>query len=103
MATAMSDEMVNLSAEELLTRLFHEEGVRVFEPRPLSFACSCSRARVEAVLRSLGREECEETLAAEGQIAVTCEFCNHAYRFDRVDVAGLFVTTMPVAGPSTAQ
>lgn len=103
LATAMTDEMVNLSAEELLTRLFHEEGVRVFEPRPLAFSCRCSRTRVETMLRSLGREECEATLAAEGQIGVTCEFCNREYRLDRVDVAGLFAATPPVAGPSTAQ
>ncbi|ANB18301.1 Hsp33 family molecular chaperone HslO [Dokdonella koreensis] len=103
MATAMTDELVNLSAEELLTRLFHEEGVRVFAPRPLAFACSCSRSRVETMLRSLGRDECEAAIAADGQVGVTCEFCNRNYRLDRVDIAGLFASTPPMAGPVTAQ
>ncbi|RDS79270.1 Hsp33 family molecular chaperone HslO [Dyella monticola] len=89
-ATLGREELLTTSPEELLYRLYHEETVRLFEPRPLAFGCSCSRERVEAMLRSLGREEIEATLEAQdGMIEVTCEFCARAYTFDRVDAEHL--------------
>lgn len=89
-ATLGRDELLHTSPEELLYRLYHEETVRLFEPRPLAFGCSCSRERVEAMLRSLGREEIEATLEAQnGLIEVTCEFCAREYAFDRVDAEHL--------------
>lgn len=89
-ATLGRDELLGTKPEELLYRLYHEETVRLFDPRPLAFGCSCSRERVEAMLRSLGREEIEATLAAQnGTIEVTCEFCARTYNFDRVDAEHL--------------
>jgi molecular chaperone Hsp33 len=71
-----------LSANDLLFRLFHEEGVRVFDPHPFRHQCRCSEARVTDMLRSLPREEIEE-LAINGIVDVTCEFCNKSYKFDK--------------------
>ena len=89
-ATLGRDELLNTSPEELLYRLYHEETVRLFKPRPLAFGCSCSRERVEAMLRTLGREEIEATLESQnGTIEVTCEFCAREYTFDRVDAEHL--------------
>ena len=89
-ATLGRDELLSTSPEEVLYRLYHEEVVRLFKPRPLAFGCSCSRERVEAMLRSLGREEIEATLASQnGMIEVTCEFCARQYTFDRVDAEHL--------------
>jgi molecular chaperone Hsp33 len=83
-------ELLATAPEQLLYRLYHEESVRLFEPRPLAFGCSCSRGRVEAMLRSLGREEVQATLDAQGgEIEVTCEFCARQYRFDRIDAEHL--------------
>jgi molecular chaperone Hsp33 len=89
-ATLGRDELLSTSPEEVLYRLYHEEVVRLFKPHPLAFGCSCSRERVEAMLRSLGREEIEATLASQnGTIEVTCEFCAREYTFDRVDAEHL--------------
>ncbi|GLQ92614.1 Hsp33 family molecular chaperone HslO [Dyella acidisoli] len=89
-ATLGRDELLSTSPEELLYRLYHEETVRLFKPRPLAFGCSCSRERVEAMLRTLGREEIEATLESQnGTIEVTCEFCAREYTFDRVDAEHL--------------
>jgi molecular chaperone Hsp33 len=71
-----------LSAYELLFRLFHEEGVRVFEARPLAFKCRCSTEKVELVLRSLTTEALEEMIV-DDKVTVTCEFCRHTREFDR--------------------
>nr|WP_225737195.1 Hsp33 family molecular chaperone HslO [Dyella acidiphila] len=89
-ATLGSEELLATPPEQLLYRLYHEETVRLFQPRPLAFGCSCSRERVEAMLRSLGREEIEATLESQhGTIEVTCEFCARTYTFDRVDAEHL--------------
>ncbi|TAM64799.1 MAG: Hsp33 family molecular chaperone HslO [Rhodanobacter sp.] len=103
-ATLGAAELLGSVPEQLLYRLYHEESVRLFEPRPLAFGCSCSRERVTAMLRSLGRDEVEAALAAHGdEIEVICEFCAQRYRFDRVD-AGYLLSRNAVSGaPDTAQ
>jgi molecular chaperone Hsp33 len=89
-ATLGAAELLATPPEQLLYRLYHEESVRLFEPRPLAFGCSCSRERVETMLRSLGRDEVEAALAArDGEIEVICEFCAQRYTFDRIDAEHL--------------
>lgn len=87
--TVSPSELLELPCEGLLYRLFHEETVRLFEPDRVTFRCSCSRKRIEAVLRQLGQAELEAILRERGLIEVMCEFCNHPYRFDGVDVHAL--------------
>ena len=89
-ATLGAAELLATEPDQLLYRLYHEESVRLFDPRPLAFGCSCSRERVAAMLRSLGREEVETTLAEQGgRIEVHCEFCAQRYEFDRIDAEQL--------------
>lgn len=90
-ATCSEDELLDdtLSFHDLLYRLFHEEGVRVFEPRPLQEACRCSRDKLENVLRTMPRAEIE-TLKRDGAVEVTCEFCARLYRFDDADLERIY-------------
>ncbi len=83
MASCTDDELVDpaISPERLLYRLFHEEALRVFEPRPISVGCRCTRERVENILRSIPREQIEE-MKVEGEVVMTCEFCSYDFRFD---------------------
>jgi molecular chaperone Hsp33 len=76
----------SIAAERLLYRLFHERGVRVFTPITLEENCSCSRGRIDQVLRQLSAEEIVEA-SASGSIEVRCEFCGTHYRFDPADFA----------------
>ena len=89
-ATLTPAELLAVGDQELLHRLFHEEDVRYFDPVPVSFRCACSRERTGSLLRALGRAEVEEIIAQDGEVTVTCEFCNRAWRFDAVDAGGLF-------------
>jgi molecular chaperone Hsp33 len=73
-----------IAAERLLYRLFHERGVRVFEPISLEENCSCSRQRIDQVLRQMSAEEIQEA-STSGSIEVRCEFCGTHYRFDPAD------------------
>ncbi|KAA2285464.1 Hsp33 family molecular chaperone HslO [Arenimonas fontis] len=95
-------ELAALPVRELLWRLFHEEGVRVLDQRPLRFACSCSRERVAEMLRSLGRDEAEQALQ-DGQVDVHCEFCGQAYHFDAAQIGALFSQAPTAPGPTALQ
>ena len=82
-------ELLDWTDEQLVTRLFHEDGVQLLGSKPLAFACSCSRERVEAMLTSLGEEEAHAALA-DGEALVRCEFCGQSYRFGPGEIAALF-------------
>lgn len=82
METVKPEEMLNgaLPLNTLLYNLFHEEGVRVFDPLEVRNGCRCSRERILSVLDSLADADKRE-IAEDGVISVTCEFCNTSYRF----------------------
>ncbi|MGH8129542.1 MAG: Hsp33 family molecular chaperone HslO [Steroidobacteraceae bacterium] len=90
--TVSTRELLDTPCRELLGRLFPEDDIRLFEGTPVFFQCSCSRERVAGILQALGGEEVQALLRERGDVEVRCEFCNRAWRFDAVDVAGLFST-----------
>jgi molecular chaperone Hsp33 len=94
-ATITPAELLSIDSERMLTRLFHEESIVGFEPRPLRFGCGCTRDKVAGILRLLGREEIDSILAEQQAVEVRCDFCNEGYRFDPVDCAGLFIEPPP--------
>ena len=85
-------ELLSLSTREILHRLFHEDDIRLFDPAPLSFRCSCSTERISKMIISLGLDEAHDIIAEQGKIQVDCEFCNAQYNFDSVDVENLFAS-----------
>jgi len=96
--TITNDELLQLSPETTLRRLFlnesSEAGVRAFPTRPVQFACRCSRQKVADVLRMLGEEEVNCILAEQGAVETGCEFCGKSYRFDAVDCIQVFKTEL---------
>lgn len=102
-STIKDEELLQLSAEEIIHRLYHEEDVRLFDAEPVSFRCSCSRERVAKMLLSLGAEEVKSMIEELSNIEVACEFCNHKYSFDAVDAEQLFATNTPHPAPQTEQ
>ena len=79
--TIGEDELVDaeLAANQLLFRLFHEDGVRVFDPKRLQPFCRCNLERIETVLKSFDRAEREDMVEPDGKIHVTCEYCSKVY------------------------
>ena len=74
-----------LSSERLVYRLFHEPGVRVFQPGDVRAECSCSRDSVEAMLKSFSQDD-RDHMVEDGKISVTCEFCSANYLFEPDEV-----------------
>lgn len=83
LGTVEDDELTDptVGSERLLYRLFHEQGVRVFEGRAVVDDCSCSRDKIRGILENFSPEEIAESVE-DGEIRVSCEFCSSEYRFD---------------------
>ncbi len=82
MQTCTKEELTDfsLAGEDLLYRLFHEEGVRAYESKTFHHACRCSREKIAGVLQGLPLEERKAALK-DGPAEATCQFCGKTYRF----------------------
>ncbi|EJF80247.1 hypothetical protein MCO_00464 [Bartonella sp. DB5-6] len=82
MATIESAELTDpqVGSKQLLFRLFHEQGVRVFNPFSLVDQCSCSREKIKEILEVFPTDE-HNKMVKNKYISVTCEFCSTTYRF----------------------
>lgn len=99
--TITADELLNLTPEETLHRLFWQESLERYAPLQPRFACTCSRERIGKMLLALGQEEVDSIIAEQGSVTVTCEFCGRKYSLDPVDVAHLFAHGTEGAGAAT--
>ncbi len=88
--TLGEDELIDptIAPEQLLFRLFHEDGVRLFEPQPVRAFCRCSPERIHNVIGSFPAEERAEMVEADGKIHVTCEYCSRVYEIEPATVGG---------------
>ncbi|MBL8667800.1 MAG: Hsp33 family molecular chaperone HslO [Rhodospirillales bacterium] len=93
MSSARSTELLSpeLAPADLLFRLFHEDGVRLFRTRPLRQQCRCSRAKVERALRAFPVDELL-AMREDGLLRACCEFCKAEYVFDETALAALGAT-----------
>jgi molecular chaperone Hsp33 len=88
--TVKREELLGLPGEELLTRLFHEETVRMFEPRAVIHDCPPDTRKIGNILLALGREDVYDNLRRNGVIVVNDELSNREYRFGKEDIDRLF-------------
>jgi molecular chaperone Hsp33 len=87
MSTATPEEVLEpvWSASQILYRLFHEDGVRVYHQKALRHDCRCSRQKVERTLRSFPRSEVLAMMEND-LLTVDCEFCKSSYLFNERDL-----------------
>lgn len=78
------------SPANLLMRLFPEENIRLFDPRPVRYHCPKNEEKVLAMLKSLGRAEIEAALAEQGTLIIDDDVCRHSYRYGPEVVRHLF-------------
>ncbi len=88
-ATLTPEELLDdaIAPERLLYRLFHTEGVAASPSRPLAYGCRCTRERLAGILESFSADDLDH-MAVDGTIVMTCEFCNHDFRFPRQGLPG---------------
>lgn len=81
-ATVRDEELIDpdLASDRLLFRLFHEEGVRMAEPAPLTDRCTCSEARLTAVMKQFPADELRALIEPDGLLHARCQFCAREYK-----------------------
>lgn len=67
---------------DLLVRLFHEEGPRVFDSTPVHFGCSCSGEKVRQTMSIYSQRDISHMTTEEGIVTADCQFCGAHYEFD---------------------
>jgi molecular chaperone Hsp33 len=84
MSSTKTEELLDthLEASDLLFRLYHETGVRLFNKKSLTYKCPCSKEKLAAILASFSPKEIESMKTNEGLVTSNCEFCGTSYRFN---------------------
>lgn len=101
-STLKDEELLNTDIQTLMTRLFWEETIRVFDPVFPAFHCNCTREKVGNMLKMLGQEEINAAIAELTTLSINCDFCGKLYSFDQVDCTQLFATASLSDGTSEA-
>ena len=88
LATVEDMELIGpaLPTTDLLFRLFHEEGPRVFDAMPVRFGCSCSEDRVRQSLSIYSAKDIEKMTTEDGRVTADCQFCGAHYDLDPATV-----------------
>ncbi|WP_416306903.1 Hsp33 family molecular chaperone HslO [Neptunicella sp. SCSIO 80796] len=87
--TITADELFDLSAQDVLYRLYHQEEVELYPPQSVVFSCGCSKTRSATALTSVDKQELLDIVTQEGFVAMHCQYCNTEYRFDAIDIEAI--------------
>lgn len=71
-----------LTPEQILEKLLAGFDIEFTDKMPISFACDCSKNRVEKVLISVGKKDLQSMIDDGKPIEVNCHFCNTNYTFE---------------------
>ena len=88
--TIKNEELLHLDANTVLTRLYHEDNPRVFEPQAIKFKCGCSRDKTITALVNIGQEELLKDVTEKGSVNINCHYCLKEYVFNEQDIKSIF-------------
>lgn len=89
--TLKAKEIETLDGNDVLYRIFHEFGVRVFEQDNIRYECGCSKERMAKALSTLDPKELIDILKQDGKLQLNCDFCNASHDFYLQDLQKIFV------------
>ena len=72
----------SVAPTDLLVRLFHEEGPRVFDAQPVRFGCSCSEEKVRNTMSIYSQKDIAKMTTEAGVVTADCQFCGAHYELD---------------------
>ncbi|MEM0910883.1 MAG: Hsp33 family molecular chaperone HslO [Pseudomonadota bacterium] len=87
--TTQLEEILTLSNEALLFRLFHQDSVRILDVNAVEYACDCSLARTAQALQHVDKKQLETILKEDGVVKMDCHYCDAVYEFDEVDIKNI--------------
>ena len=88
--TIKDEELLHLDANTVLTRLYHEDNPRVFEPQAIKFKCGCSRDKTITALVNIGQEELLKDVTEKGSVNINCHYCLKEYVFNEQYIKSIF-------------
>lgn len=88
--TIKDEELLELDAATVLTRLYHEDNPRVYEPQAIQFKCGCSREKTITALVNVGQQALLDDVAENGEVKISCHYCLKEYIFNEQDVKSIF-------------
>ena len=88
--TIKREELLELDASTVLTRLYHEDNPRVFDPQAIIFKCGCSREKTITALVNVGQQALLDDVAENGAVNISCHYCLKEYAFDEQDIKNIF-------------
>lgn len=88
--TITENELLQLSNQTILHRLYHETDIRLMIEKESRFQCRCTPEKMKNVLKVLGADDVKLLLEQHGRVDVSCDFCNQHYYFDSIDIELIF-------------
>ena len=88
--TIKAEELLELNAATVLTRLYHEDNPRVYEPQAIQFKCGCSREKTITALVNIGQQALLDDVIENGEVKISCHYCLKDYIFNEQDVKSIF-------------
>ena len=88
--TIKDEELLNLDANTVLTRLYHEDNPQLFEPQSINFRCGCSRDKTIAALVNIGQDALLDDVKEKGEVKISCHYCLKDYVFNEQDIKAIF-------------
>lgn len=86
----MSYQFDGSTAEQVIKRFFGEFDPVFVEKRNITYKCDCGKRKINRVVKSLGKAECDSIIDEMGQVEVCCHFCNKKYVYKQEDIDKLF-------------
>ena len=88
--TIKDEELLEFDANTILTRLYHEDNPRVFDPQPIQFKCGCNREKTMTALVNVGQQTLLDDVEKNGEIKISCHYCLKDYVFNEQDIKSIF-------------
>ncbi|CAM4288355.1 Hsp33 family molecular chaperone HslO [Pseudoalteromonas byunsanensis] len=88
--TIKDEELLDLDAQTVLTRLYHEDNPQLFEPQEINFVCGCSREKTINALVNVGQAALLADIEKQGEINISCHYCLKNYVFSKDDIKAIF-------------
>ncbi len=85
--SSLSSLIEEMGAEGVIEKFFGKIQYQEFYPK---YKCLCSRKWVKDTLYSLGKSEVDDIIKEQGEIKVSCQFCNKEYVFNKEQAEEIF-------------
>ncbi|MBQ8851903.1 MAG: Hsp33 family molecular chaperone HslO [Oscillibacter sp.] len=74
---------------DMLKRALSDFDLEILEESDIEYRCYCSRERMERALISLGADELQAMIDEQGDVELTCRFCDSVQKFEKAELESM--------------